>query len=391
MGWWKWLAVGAAVLVVAAGTWFAWQQRSDDAPAGTAEQVVDDEDLEYSSVEGKYIFSGTIMLGRAVEQAAQTGDGYDYEQPFSGLHTLGIDEFDAGIADLECPVTTQDIPYRQQVDNLIFNCRPEWLPTLGQYYPILNLASNHAFDLGEAAFEEGVQHIEDAGLQSVGHGSPRDRDNCYVTAMPVRLQANEGGEEQASLPMALCAYQYFTHEPEQSELDVIAEYAEVMPVIGLMLAGPDYQPIAADGQERIARQMIDLGAEFVVGNGTHWVQNTEVYNDRLIAYSTGNFIFDQLGYEERIGLSIGADMTVPYDSNVAGWVELGEACKTRNDDCLQTARERGLQPFAPEFTFDAIGSYGGYQRVTERANDEQQRDIEERANWAQTLRELGQE
>ena len=61
---------------------------------------------------GKLSFSGTIMLGRAVERDAAGNK----EQPFSGIAGWG---YDARIGVLECPITTNQDTFQNQVDNLI--------------------------------------------------------------------------------------------------------------------------------------------------------------------------------------------------------------------------------------------------------------------------------
>jgi hypothetical protein len=175
-----------------------------------------------------------------------------------------------------------------------------------------------------------------------------------------------------------------------------------MPVIGMMHSGVEYTPRPNDVQQQVARTMIDNGAQFVVGNGAHWVQSTEVYKDKLIVYSTGNFIFDQIDYETQIGLSLSADMKIDYDENIMRWIELAKECNAaqRGDNCLELANQKHLQTYQPAWKFDAVGSYGGYMggsgrsggvfQVTIKASAEQQADIERRANWSSTLRELGQ-
>ena len=40
---------------------------------------------------------------------------------------------------------------------------------------------------------------------------------------------------------------------------------------------------------KFSRMMVDAGADLVVGHGPHVVRAMENYNDRLIAYSLGNF------------------------------------------------------------------------------------------------------
>ena len=75
------------------------------------------------------------------------------------------------------------------------------------------------------------------------------------------------------------------------------KYADIMPVVGLMQVGQEYVAKAGSDQEFVGRSIIDGGAEFVIGNSPHWVQNSDVYKNKLIFYSTGNFIFDQLDKE----------------------------------------------------------------------------------------------
>lgn len=347
------------------------------------------QNFEYEKVQGKYLFSGTIVLARAVENEARRGGSVDYNQPFSKMDTFNFEQYDAGVADLECPVTTNTLSYQYQISNTVFNCRPEWLPALGEYYQLLNLSGNHVHDMGEEGFPETVEHIQKAGLQAIGNYSPRVKEDlCEVVALPVRLKKVDGNETKATLPMAFCSVHYFSFTPEQAEFETIKRYAEVMPVIGLMHVGTEYVSTAGTDQRDIARRLIDAGAEFVIGNSPHWVQNTEVYKDKLIVYSTGNFIFDQLDDETNRGLSIAASMTAAYDENMAKWLELGEQCKARDDKCLETAQEKRLSKFTLQFSFEAIGSSGGYRQITQKADPALQKAIEERANWQETLNEL---
>jgi poly-gamma-glutamate synthesis protein (capsule biosynthesis protein) len=38
--------------------------------------------------------------------------------------------------------------------------------------------------------------------------------------------------------------------------------------------------------------MIDAGADLIIGHHPHVIQGLEIYHDRLIAYSLGDFVFD---------------------------------------------------------------------------------------------------
>ena len=259
----------------------------------------------YTNVNGKYLFSGTIVLARAVETYANG----NYNQPFSGMSTLGT--YDASVGDLECPITNNTVSYQTEVNDLIFNCRPQWLPYLKKYFPIINLSSNHLYDQGEDGFNQTVANLTQAGFQTVGNYNPHiESDDCKTVALPVHLQKSSGQAEDGILPVAVCSYNYkILFSPNPGELESIQKWSKIMPVIALLNHGPEYQQVADTQTTNIAHEMIDYGASFVVGNGTHWVQNTEVYKGKLIAYSLGNFIFDQVDYDGRIALNLSVSMS----------------------------------------------------------------------------------
>ncbi len=53
-----------------------------------------------------------------------------------------------------------------------------------------------------------------------------------------------------------------------------------------------------DDPVTIGHLSIDWGADIVIGNHPHWYQGIEVYHGKLITYSHGNFVFDQMWSEE---------------------------------------------------------------------------------------------
>ena len=53
-----------------------------------------------------------------------------------------------------------------------------------------------------------------------------------------------------------------------------------------------------DNPVTIGHLSIDWGADIVIGNHPHWYQGVEVYHGKLITYSHGNFVFDQMWSED---------------------------------------------------------------------------------------------
>jgi poly-gamma-glutamate capsule biosynthesis protein CapA/YwtB (metallophosphatase superfamily) len=58
-------------------------------------------------------------------------------------------------------------------------------------------------------------------------------------------------------------------------------------------AGFQFQDAASDNIREVARKAIDAGADIVVAHHPHVLQGMEWYKGKLIAYSLGNFVFDQ--------------------------------------------------------------------------------------------------
>ena len=63
------------------------------------------------------------------------------------------------------------------------------------------------------------------------------------------------------------------------------------------------KPRTPQQQEAMAHAVIDAGADLVIGHHPHVAQEVEKYKDGYIAYSLGNFIFDQnFSKDTRTGL-----------------------------------------------------------------------------------------
>jgi len=61
--------------------------------------------------------------------------------------------------------------------------------------------------------------------------------------------------------------------------------------------GSEYKDLPTWTQKKLGRLAIDQGAKLVHGHHPHVLQGVEFYNGGLIAYSLGNFIFDQTSEE----------------------------------------------------------------------------------------------
>ncbi len=382
------LGIGALLMLAGYGGYKTFHQKVNHLQTAPVTQPEEPKILP-SSVTGKYLFNGTTVWARAVEKYAYG----DFSQPFSQLDTFDRQSYDAWSTDFECPITNNTVPYATQISNLVFNCRPEFLPAASKYFNLFDLANNHTDNQGgQTGLAETRQHLAAVpGMQFYGNFDPTiTKDICEVIALPVRVQKVGSNDDKAQLPVAFCAWHYFNYfrGPTTEELAVVAQYANVMPVFGFAEMGLEYQASASESVQQIAHQMVDTGLDFLLANNPHWVQNAESYKGKLIVYSMGNFIFDQLDTETQRSASIDTTLKIKYDDNVAKWLVLGPTCAVFQDNCLQAAVQQGLHKVSLSLNYKIVAGQGGANKVTHKADAVTQGNIETRLNWAQVSTEL---
>ncbi len=67
-------------------------------------------------------------------------------------------------------------------------------------------------------------------------------------------------------------------------------------------SGLEYAEQPAMSERTRLRTAIDAGADLVIGHHAHVLQGLDIHNGRLIAYSMGNFLFDQYHYATQMGM-----------------------------------------------------------------------------------------
>jgi poly-gamma-glutamate synthesis protein (capsule biosynthesis protein) len=112
--------------------------------------------------------------------------------------------------------------------------------------------------------------------------------------------------------------------------------------------GGEYQAVPSARQQAIARALSKAGADLIAGHGPHVLQRVEWVGETLVAYSLGNFLFDQPYPED---CRWGAILRVTIHRGRVSTV-----------DTLPTVTERGrVRPADPETAaaiLDRLGSAG---------------------------------
>lgn len=383
---WPFVVGGVIILV---GTcliaWTVWPRGEPSAPAPDVSTPAPSPVAVTSDV----LFLGNAFWGRYThEYAMKSPLGYAY--PFSRLHELQRDDYDAWISGLECPMKASvHMTAAEQEENLQFNCSPDFLPEAKKWFTAFSLANNHTDNQGVDGFEETKEHLDEQGIQYFGHYDPNKLDDiCEVVALPVTVQYSDDSTKKELLPVAICAYHGVFRIPSQAAVDEISRYSKMMPVFAMPHMGAEYKPVPDQIKTDFYHRLIDTGADVVLGDHPHWVQSTEAYKGKLIVYSMGNFMFDQNWNPELMrSAAIHTRVTIK-EGSLAEWLALGETCRAYHDDCLETAESKGLSRLNPSYQFDAIITQTDRRALTGLAEPSVEQSVRDRLDWDRTMSAL---
>jgi poly-gamma-glutamate synthesis protein (capsule biosynthesis protein) len=147
-------------------------------------------------------------------------------------------------------------------------------------------------------------------------------------------------------------------------------YAKVMPVIAMPHMGVEYRSTAEGEKISAYHAMIDHGADAVIGAHPHVIQNSESYHGKLIAYSLGNFLFDQhnVSRATNIGLGVGIKLTIADGAAASLYEQVAPSCKVFQDDCLArlSAKLTARPVIAVSYSFtcyDESNAVGGVPKL----------------------------
>jgi hypothetical protein len=201
---------------------------------------------------------------------------------------------DGGISE-KCPPIAPPKPGEEPKPVRCFAFR---VPTrYGKYlkdagFDVLSLANNHASDFGEQGRISTRKVLDDLGIKHAGS----DREKFSTAYLGV------GGKKVAVVAFAHNAIVPNVNEVDAAKQLVAAAKKKADIVIVSFHGGAEGEaaqnvPRQTEifvGEKRgylplFAHSVIDAGADLVLGHGPHVLRGMEIYKDRLIAYSMGNF------------------------------------------------------------------------------------------------------
>lgn len=297
---WFWLLF---ILLAAAGLVFAYVSKQDSVYVSLRE-----EKIKITSPAKSILFVGDIMLGRYVETlSARVGDEmYPFKETSDYLKQY------ITIANLEGPIPENHKPTPINGFSFSFpSSSPRILKEAG--ITAVSLANNHMFDKGRSGYEETKRALGAEGVSHFGGYAPTETDyfetmlgTTTVIVYGITMIATGWDESQA--------------------IEVTRKLRNEHPnayLIAYLHWGDEYST-QNRYQRAFAHSLIDDGVDAIIGSHPHVVQGVELYKNKPIFYSLGNFIFDQYWRSDvedglMVGLSTEGDAyiyeLIPIDSN----------------------------------------------------------------------------
>lgn len=225
------------------------------------------------------MFAGDMMLDRLVNhEFANIG----FEHIFDNFKDRVFWGTDASVANLEGPINDGPVKDDISINNLTFNFAPSSVKALS-YINLdgFSLANNHTLNDSSSGLDRTRKILEDNGFFSFG--SPNGIDNFSLK----KIDSPE--------PVSLIGLNDLASFDETKLDELVKEQkAQGRFVVVFVHWGSEYQTKHNSIQEKLAHNLVDHGVDLIVGSHPHVVQDSEIYQGKLIVYSLGNFVFDQL-------------------------------------------------------------------------------------------------
>lgn len=156
-------------------------------------------------------------------------------------------------------------------------------------FDVLSLANNHARDFGEDGRSATMQTLDEHGIRHSGREG--DFATLQVHRLSIAVLAYSVTRESNLLHDYDKVAQTISEQARKHDIVIVSFHggAEGGDVQHLPFAEETYYGEPRGDVVRFARLAVDSGADLVFGHGPHVVRAMELYRDRLIAYSLGNF------------------------------------------------------------------------------------------------------
>jgi poly-gamma-glutamate synthesis protein (capsule biosynthesis protein) len=230
-----------------------------------------------------------------------------------------FDHADLNIFNLETAITEEKVKEKKQYNFKTDLAFLEILKNVG--FNVANVANNHSYDYGLKGFEETLKNLDIAGMSYVGGGinSSAAYQGHIFRIKGLRIgvlgiaKVNGGPNSIATKVKAGITNGYDSAATEQA-IRRIKSKSDL--VIVLTHWGEEGSFFPRNSEILSAKKWSECGADIILGSHTHTLQPVTLENNKLVAYSMGNFIFYSSKIENRrtgiLTIAINAKKKISY-------------------------------------------------------------------------------
>jgi poly-gamma-glutamate capsule biosynthesis protein CapA/YwtB (metallophosphatase superfamily) len=263
------------------------------------------------------IAGGDVIPHGSVKTAAERHSEYTpdnrstnnggYDKLFEKAH-VAFKDADIGFVNLETPIApTNDNGSR----SMVFNAPPELLVALKNMgVNIVSFANNHIYDQGRKGFTETLDNLDAVDLLFAGAG--RNEEEAFAPTIiekagmkicffaGVRLMNVDLQPKTSAEPQVVFFHYDKKYEPiKQKFLKSIKDSRATCDFIfASMHWGAEYVIAPSADDAKLAKEIVEAGADGVLGHHPHVLQPLQKYTTKdgretFLCYSMGNFISSQ--------------------------------------------------------------------------------------------------
>jgi poly-gamma-glutamate synthesis protein (capsule biosynthesis protein) len=234
-------------------------------------------------------------------------------------------------------------------------------------FDVMSVATNHIkncglMDCGDRAFFDTLDNLRRVGILPVGAGANHAEamQPVVVTVNGVRFGIVSLGQIEPMTFAGGSTPGIAVLNPENLKAAIAAARQVSDVVIAMPHWGPEDVPWPNYIQRELAQQLVDAGADLVVGNHTHVVQAVQEIDGVTVFYGLGNFVFDQGLRDHQQGVILkvyfdgerfaGFDL-VPTHVNRDGrvFVAVPDEAAEVLERVRQASQPLGMQEWQPEY------------------------------------------
>ena len=198
---------------------------------------------------------------------------------------------DLHVTNLECPLTSSTEPIEKTGPSI--KADPLTISLLQQAkVDVVCLANNHIFDYGEEGIVDTLTLCENHNIETIGIISREAGQNHWLIR---EIKGKKIGI------LNYCEHEFSVREkgllgangydPVNAYYDVIYLRPIVDYLIVIYHGGNEYYNLPRPELKKDFHYLADLGADAVIGHHTHVISGYEIYNEKPLVYSLGNFFF----------------------------------------------------------------------------------------------------